>query len=252
MSDVSFVLAAGETLGIIGESGSGKSTLGRMISRLLSPSHGRVFLGGQDLTALRGTALRRARLHFQVIQQDPNAALNPRMQISQIVEEPLRNIGIKALDRRHRASEVLNQVGLGEHFLTRLPGQLSGGQKQRVCIARAIVTRPKLIIADEPTSALDVKVQAQIITLLAELKRVLNVSLVLISHNVAVVAALSDRIAVMHHGSIVETGLTDSIIDAASHPYTQSLIASVLDPHDKRQCAGAGIGTGTSHQQKPI
>ena len=224
-------LRAGETLGIVGESGSGKTTLGRMIAGFERPSSGSIMFGGQNILTLNARALRSLRRAFQMVHQDPHAALNPRLSVFATIDEPLQNFtSWTAPKRRQRVLSVLEQVGLDRHFAQRRPGQLSGGQKQRVCIARAIVAEPQLLIADEPTSALDVKTQAQIMALLARLKTELSLSMVLVSHDIAVVAALSDRIAVMRHGQIVEIAETESLLRAPSHPYTRELLGSVLDP----------------------
>lgn len=234
LRNVTLSVALGETLGIVGESGSGKTTLGRVVSCLTPPTSGSVYLDGAEITAMSGASLRRARRTFQSVQQDPGAALNPRMRALDIVEEPLRNLeSISTSERRERAQQALERVGLGgSAFGERLPAQLSGGQKQRLCLARAIVVRPKLIVADEPTSALDVIVQAQILDLMAGLRAEFAMSCLLISHNVAVIAALSDHVAVMYRGAIVEMGPADTILNDPLHPYTRELMSSVLNPHE--------------------
>ena len=241
----SLELRFGETLGIVGESGSGKTTLGRMIAGFERPSGGSIIFGGHNVLALDARTLRGIRRAFQMIHQDPHAALNPRLSVLESVEEPLQNFtSWTAPERRQRVLSVLEQVGLARQFAQRRPGQLSGGQKQRVCIARAIVAKPQLLIADEPTSALDVKTQAQIMALLARLKTELALSMVLVSHNVAVVAALSDRIAVMRQGEIVEIAETESLLRAPGHPYTRELLGSVLDPFARAAEAERGVLDG--------
>ncbi len=228
---VSLSLREGETLGLVGESGSGKSTLGRMIVRLLDVNSGAIMLDGEDVTALRGRRLRALRRRVQMIFQDPYASLNPRMTIRDIVAEPLHNLGIArgaAADRLVR--DALGRCGLGESALPRLPRAFSGGQRQRIGIARALVVQPRLIVADEPVSALDVSIQAQIVNLLQDLQAEQKLTFLFISHDLAVVRHVSDRVAVMYLGRIVEMADADAIYGRPLHPYTQLLLASIPLP----------------------
>jgi oligopeptide transport system ATP-binding protein len=229
VDNVSLDVRPGETLGLVGESGCGKSTLGRAILRLLDPKTGSVHFDGEDLTNLEGRALRAHRRHLQIIFQDPRGSLDPTMTVGEIVAEPLRvhKIGTKA-DRGATVEAMLRAVGLDPVHANRPPGALSGGQQQRVGIARALVTRPKLVVCDEPVSALDVSVQAQVINLLQDLQREFGVSYLFIAHNLAVVRHLSDRVAVMYLGQVVEQGPAHEVFARPLHPYTQGLLASVL------------------------
>jgi oligopeptide transport system ATP-binding protein len=229
VDDVSLVLAQGETLAIVGESGSGKTTLARILLRLIEPDSGELLIEGRDFLAARGGGLRALRREMQMVFQDPFASLDPRMRVGAIVGEPLE-IHEPDLDRaarRARVVEVLCAVGLGEAALARYPHEFSGGQRQRIGIARALILRPRLVIADEPVSALDVSVGAQILELLQNLQRDYALTYLLISHSLPVVAQLATRIAVMQGGRIVETGDAAQILTAPAHPYTQSLIAAI-------------------------
>jgi ABC-type microcin C transport system duplicated ATPase subunit YejF len=229
VADVSLELAAGETLAIVGESGSGKTTLARILLRLIEPDSGELFVEGRDFLAARGAALRALRREMQMVFQDPFGSLDPRMRVGQIVGEPLEihepDLGRAA--RRARVAEVLHAVGMGEDASARYPHEFSGGQRQRIGIARALVLRPRLVVADEPVSALDVSVGAQIVELLQNLQRDFALTYLLISHSLPVVAQLATRIAVMQGGRIVETGPAEQILGAPAHPYTQSLIAAI-------------------------
>ena len=227
--DASLSLSRGETLGIVGESGSGKTTLGRAVLRLIEPASGRVLFEGQDLAHASGRALRSARARMQIIFQDPAASLNPRMRIASVITEPLEihGIGASRSDRRKRAADLLDRCGMPADSLNRFPHEFSGGQRQRIAIARALALNPALIVCDEPTSALDVSVQAQIINLLQDLQRDLGLAYLFISHDMAVVSHICQRIAVMKVGRIVETGEVDQIIRRPGHPYTRSLLSAV-------------------------
>jgi oligopeptide/dipeptide ABC transporter ATP-binding protein len=228
---VGLSLRAGETLGLVGESGSGKSTLGRMIVRLLDSSAGSIRFEGEDVTHLRGSGLQALRRRVQMIFQDPYASLNPRMTVRDIVAEPLRNLGIArgaAADRLVR--DALARCGLNDSALTRLPRAFSGGQRQRIGIARALVVQPRLIVADEPVSALDVSIQAQIVNLLQDLQADQGLTFLFISHDLSIVRHVSDRVAVMYLGRIVEIADADSVYERPLHPYTQSLLASIPLP----------------------
>ena len=228
---VDLTLDAGEALGLVGESGCGKSTVARLVLRLIPPSGGSIRFAGQEISALGDTALRPLRRDMQIIFQNPHAALNPRRTVFQSVAEPLvvqRVASGAAL--RSRVGALLTEVGLPETFLWRYPHELSGGQKQRVCIARALALAPKLVVLDEPTSALDVSVQAQILEFLRELRVRQQLAYLFISHNLAVVRQVCDRVAVMYLGRIVEEGPVEAIFAAPRHPYTRALLAAILPP----------------------
>jgi oligopeptide/dipeptide ABC transporter ATP-binding protein len=228
---VSLFLRRGETLGLVGESGSGKSTLGRAIVALDRPTRGSVVFDGLDLAALRRSQLRRLRRRFQMVFQDPQASLDPRMTVGASVAEPMRLQGEGgARERRARVGELLDMVGMHARHADCYPHELSGGQRQRVGIARAISTHPDLIVADEPVSALDVSIQAQIITLLQRLQRELHLTYLLIAHDLAVVRHVSDRIAVMYLGHIVETAGSTQLFRTPRHPYTIALLSAVPVP----------------------
>lgn len=230
VDDVSFQIGRGETLALVGESGCGKSTLGRMVVRLEEPTSGRVVLDGQDVTALRGAALRRARGKMQIVFQDPFSSLDPQMTLAQVVEEPLRAQGVGARERRERAVELLGRVGIAPELADRHPHQLSGGQRQRVCIARALAPRPELIVCDEPVSALDVSIQAQILNLLRDLQRQGDIAFLFISHDLAVVRYVSQRVCVMFLGQLCEVCQTADAFERPLHPYTQLLVNSAPEP----------------------
>jgi oligopeptide/dipeptide ABC transporter ATP-binding protein len=228
VEDVSFEIRRGETLGVIGESGCGKTTLGRTILRLHEPTRGRVVLGGTDVTALDRAGLRSARRRMQIIFQDPYASLNPRKTVEDIVALPLRvHEGASVSTARHRVAEMIERVGLRPSHMRRYPHQFSGGQRQRIGIARALILKPDFVVCDEPVSALDVSIQAQIIQLLRELKDELGLTYMFISHDLAVVGYVSERIAVMYLGEIVELAETRSLLQRPAHPYTQALLSAI-------------------------
>jgi peptide/nickel transport system ATP-binding protein len=233
VDDVSLTVREGETLGVVGESGSGKTTLGRMLVRLLDPSAGRIRYRGRDIAALGDRALRPLRRELQMVFQDPVSSLNPRRSIGESIADPLRAAG-ELTDKAvlARVNDLLERVGLDPAWYHRYPHEFSGGQRQRVGIARALAPEPKLLVCDEPVSALDVTTQAQVVGLLAELQRDLGLSMVFVAHDLAVVRQVSDRVAVMRGGRIVETGTVDEVYDAPQDPYTKDLLAAVpvLDP----------------------
>ena len=232
---VSFDLGLGETLGIVGESGCGKSTLARLITRLIEPSAGDSFLEGESMAGLSRRALRRRRRDIQLIFQDPFASLDPRQRVGSIVAEPLEihGVGTRA-ERTARVAELLERVGLDEDSARRYPHEFSGGQRQRIGIARGIALHPKLVIADEPVSALDVSIQSQILNLLMDLKADLGLSYIFISHDLSVVEHISDRVAVMYLGRIVEIAPAERIYDGPLHPYTQALVSAIPVPDPER------------------
>jgi oligopeptide/dipeptide ABC transporter ATP-binding protein len=228
---VSLEIAEGETLGLVGESGCGKSTLARCVLRLIEPTGGRVRFGEIDLTSLGDEELRRRRRDVQMVFQDPTASLNPRWSVGATVEEPLAlHADLGRRRRRERVAEVLEEVGLGPELADRYPHQLSGGQRQRVNIARAVATHPRFVILDEPTSALDVSLRARIILLLAELKRRLCMTYLFISHDLSTVRYLSDRVAVMYLGAVVEVGPSAELFAHPAHPYTRALLSAIPIP----------------------
>jgi oligopeptide/dipeptide ABC transporter ATP-binding protein len=233
---VSLAIRRGETLGLVGESGCGKSTLGRAVIRLVEPAAGRVCFDGTDLGMLSGPVLRRARRRMQMVFQDPFASLNPRMTVSQILDEALSVHGLATGPaRRPRLHELLDQVGLPASALDRYPHEFSGGQRQRIGIARALAVEPDFIVADEPVSALDVSIQAQTINLLMDLQQQLGLTVLFIAHDLAVVRLVSDRIAVMYLGRIVEVADSERLCTAPLHPYTQALLSAVPLPDPRSE-----------------
>jgi peptide/nickel transport system ATP-binding protein len=232
LDDVSFTLHAGRSLGIVGESGSGKSTLARLVMALEAPTQGRVLLDGQDLHALSPQALRAMRARMQMVFQDPYGSLDPRRKVGQTVAEPLAVLhGASRPEQRTRAAEALEAVGLRAADLDKYPHEFSGGQRQRIAIARALITRPKLIVADEPVSALDVSVQAQVLNLMQDLQDAYGVTYLFISHDLSVVDLVCDEVIVLEGGRIVEQGDPDRIFQRPQHPYTQRLLAAVPGLH---------------------
>jgi len=231
VENVSFDVFPGKTLGLVGESGCGKTTTGRCILQLYRPTSGTVQLEGVELTTLRGRALRTVRRDMQVVFQDPYASLNPRKNVGKIVDEPLAIHNILAgAERRARVLELLDTVGLSAQFAKRYPRELSGGQRQRVGLARALALNPKLIICDEPVSALDVSIQAQILNLLEELRGRLGLTYIFIAHDLSVVKHVSERVAVMYLGHIVEMALSDDLFANPVHPYTFALMSAIPIP----------------------
>jgi peptide/nickel transport system ATP-binding protein len=228
LSGVDLEVRRGETLGIVGESGCGKTTLGQAVMRLVRPTGGRVIFDGADVWAASGEALTRLRRRFQVVFQDPQSSLDPRMPVGEVIAEPLAVVDrLNAPVRRARVRQLAEQVGLRPELLSRYPHEFSGGQRQRIAIARALALEPSLLVLDEPTSALDVSVQAQILNLLAELQGRLHLTYLFISHNVAVIRHIADRVAVMYLGQIVELGNAAEVLERPAHPYTRALLAAV-------------------------
>jgi oligopeptide/dipeptide ABC transporter ATP-binding protein len=221
-------VGAGETVGLVGESGCGKSTLGRTLVRLVEPTAGEITFEGRDLVRLHGAELKKVRRDMQIVFQDPVGSLDPRMTVKQIVAEGLAAHGIASgTERDRRIREILEQVGMRAEAAGRYPHEFSGGQRQRIGIARALVIRPRLVIADEPVSALDVSIQSQVLNLLVDLKRELNLTYVFVAHNLAVVGYISDRIAVMYLGKIVEVAAARDLYRRPLHPYTQALLSAI-------------------------
>lgn len=254
VSGVSLQIARGETLGLVGESGCGKSTLGRAVLQLRRPTSGRVRFDGQDLTAMQGDTLRLMRQRVQLIFQDPIASLNPRRRIGDIVAEPLVISGVKdPAKRKQLVDEVLSAVGLDPALVVgRLPHEFSGGQCQRICIARALVLNPEFIVCDEPVSALDVSIRAQILNLLEEMKARYGLTLLFIAHDLAVVKAVSDRVAVMYLGRLCEVGPSEQLFTKPAHPYTALLIEAIPIPDpDVRPAETVPVGEPPSPISPP-
>lgn len=239
VNGVDLDVEAGRTIAVIGESGSGKSTLGRIALGLLRPTSGSVSFDGRDVTGMSKPELRTLRSSLQVVFQEPYESLNPRMRVGDIVAEPLivHGVGGDRRARRTMVGEALERVGLSAEYAGRLPREMSGGQQQRVGIARAIITRPKLVVLDEPTSSLDVSVRARVLDLLRELQRDEGIGYVFISHDLATVGAISDRVAVMYLGQVVESGPTAEVLTEPRHPYTRALISAALTavPGERRE-----------------
>ena len=226
---VSFCIPKGQTLGLVGESGCGKSTVARVITRLIEPSFGRVTFQDVDLFGLSGKDLRRMRRHIQMVFQDPFTSLNPRKRVETIIGMPLEiHFRMRGSERRHRVMELLEMVGLGADHIDRYPHEFSGGQRQRLAIARALASGPSLVICDEPVSALDVSIQAQILNLFRRLQDDLGLTYLFISHDLSVVEHISNEVAVMYAGRIVESGIAEAIFGAPIHPYPQALIRVII------------------------
>jgi oligopeptide transport system ATP-binding protein len=239
---ISFDIARGKTLGLVGESGCGKSTVGRAILRLYDPTAGRIVFDGTEITGMAGETLRRLRPRMQMIFQDPQACLNPRMTVGSIVAEPLNEHGAaRGRQRRERVSELLNAVGLNPRFADRYPHEFSGGQRQRIGIARAIALNPDFIVCDEPIAALDVSIQAQVVNLLQDLQARLGLTYLFISHDLSMVRHIADRVAVMYLGKVVELAPRRALYAAPLHPYTQALLSAIPIPEPEAERRRARI-----------
>ncbi|MFI0793894.1 ATP-binding cassette domain-containing protein [Micromonospora rubida] len=229
--DVSLTLDKGECLAVVGESGAGKSTLGRMVLRLIKPDAGRVTFDGIDVLGVGSAQMRRLRQRMQMIFQDPHSSLNPRMSVAEAVAEPLLvHSDLGRVDRQKRAAELLDRVGIGHRYLARYPAELSGGQLQRVAIARALTLKPSLIVCDEPVAALDVSVRAQVLNLLRDLQEEFGLAYLFVSHDLALVEVIADRVLVMAEGRTVEQGTVQQIFQAPTEEYTQRLLAAIPVP----------------------
>lgn len=235
VDDISFTIYEGKTFGLVGESGSGKSTTGKCIIRLFDITDGEILYSGEDIGKLRESELIPYRKNMQVIFQDPYASLNPTMTVEEIISEPLNvyKMGSK-LERKNRVIELLDRVGLSKKHMDRYPHEFSGGQRQRICIARALSTNPKFVVCDEPLSALDVSIQAQIVNMLEDLQKELGLTYLFIGHDLSMVRHISHYIGVMYLGKLVEVGPKEKIYNNPAHPYTQALLASVLEPDPRR------------------
>ena len=234
LNNVSFQLMAGKSMGVVGESGSGKSTLARLVMALEKPTQGQVIFKGQDLNALPQAHLQAARSDFQMVFQDPYGSLDPRQKVLRIVTEPLHSQlhgvsgqSLSTSDLKDLAAEALSEVGLRPSDLDKYPHEFSGGQRQRIAIARALITRPALIVADEPVSALDVSVQAQVLNLMMDLQDRFGLSYLFVSHDLAVINLMCDDVIVLQHGQVVEAGSADAIFQRPQHPYTQTLLSAI-------------------------
>ena len=234
VNNISFSLKRGETLGLVGESGSGKTTVGRCILRLIEPTEGRVVLDGQEITELDANQLRDLRANMQLVFQDPFGSLNPRLTVSQTIDEPLKLHGMQRGERQERVREMMSLVGLDEHFYHYYPADLTASEQQRTGIARALATKPEFVVLDEPTSMLDPSARAEILDVLKKIQQELGTAYIFISHDLTSVAKISDRIAIMYLGHIVEHAPTEVIMESQRHPYSRALLSAVLFPDPAR------------------
>lgn len=234
---VSFTVERGETIGLVGESGCGKTTVARVIIRLIDATKGDVIFEGESITKAKGRKLRELRRRMQIVFQDPYASLDPRQQIKSIIEEPMKihHLTTSRREADEAAAKLMNRVGLNRDHLSRFPHEFSGGQRQRIAIARALAINPELVVLDEPTSSLDVSVQAQILNLLKALQREFNLTYIFISHNLSVIKHMSDRIAVMYLGRIMEIADTDELFTNPKHPYTHALLSAIPEPNPEKR-----------------
>jgi oligopeptide/dipeptide ABC transporter ATP-binding protein len=236
VDDISFYINKGETLGLVGESGCGKSTAGRVILQLLEATEGEILLEGENLAALSTRQLKNKRKDMQIVFQDPYASLNPRLKVRKIIEEPMTiHLKLSKEERMEKVKQILHDVGLNEAYMDRYPHEFSGGQRQRIGIARALAVQPKLIIMDEPVSALDVSVQAQVLNLIQDLQAKYGLTYLFITHNLSVVKHISNRIAVMYLGKIVEVADRDQFFEDTKHPYSKALISAIPEPGFKHR-----------------
>jgi oligopeptide/dipeptide ABC transporter ATP-binding protein len=236
VDDISFYINKGETLGLVGESGCGKSTAGRVILQLLEATEGEILLEGENLAALSTRQLKNKRKDMQIVFQDPYASLNPRLKVRKIIEEPMTiHLKLSKEERMEKVKQILHDVGLNEAYMDRYPHEFSGGQRQRIGIARALAVQPKLIIMDEPVSALDVSVQAQVLNLIQDLQAKYGLTYLFITHNLSVVKHISNRIAVMYLGKIVEIANRDHFFEDTKHPYSKALISAIPEPGSKHR-----------------
>ena len=235
VDDINFSVRKGETIGVVGESGCGKSTLGRVVLHLLESTDGKIFFKGEDITNVKRKKLQELRAEMQIIFQDPYSSLDPRFTVKGIIEEPLVNLGMSKLERRKKAAELMETVGLAERLADSYPHELDGGRRQRIGIARALAFNPDFIVCDEPVSALDVSIQAQVINLLLDLQQQRGLTYMFISHDLSVVKYLSHKIMVMYLGQTVEVSTSDDLFVRPTHPYTQALLSAVPIPSVKKK-----------------
>jgi len=251
VADVSFDVQRGETLALVGESGCGKSTLGRLLLRLIQSTSGTISFDGRDLTVMEGEALRRARPNFQLIFQDSGSAFNPRMRIFDIVNEPLKIMKRPAADRKEKVLSLLQSVGIDRNMVDRFPHEFSGGQRQRIGIARALISGPKFVVCDEPVSALDVSIQGQVVNLLMDLQRDFGLTYLFVSHDLRVVRHVSDRVAVMYLGEIVEIAPCKDLYEHPQHPYTKALLAAMPRKRRDEQARPSVVGGDIPSTRNP-